>query len=179
MKKTSVNIPEKSLWYLFICGGIILLIILVGIFPLYKVKANSADKIKRLENQLVAQKELGPIYLILTKTMENKKKRVLPNPEIKTISREKAENFPDMFKEITEKSGLRMVSITPDLSSLTGNTSFLVQNAIVRGDFAGFRKLLIELGEVSYVKKIEEVSMRQLPGSMELKAKIWLAVSGD
>jgi len=48
----------------------------------------------------------------------------------------------------------------------------------VRGEFADFRNLLIELGKVPYLEKIEEISVRQLPDTMELKAEIWLAVTG-
>jgi hypothetical protein len=53
-----------------------------------------------------------------------------------------------------------------------------LQHAVVRGEFADFRNLLIELGKVPYLEKIEEISVRQLPDTMELKAEIWLAVTG-
>lgn len=176
MKKINFSMPEKSIWYLFVCGGIILLIVLAGIFPLYKINANSSLEIKRLEDQLAAQKDLGPIHLALTKAVKEKKDPALPNPTRKPVSREEAGKFPDVFKAIAEKAGLRFVSITPDLSRLNGAPPFLLQSAVIRGDFANFRKLLIHLGEIPYLEKIEEVSLEQLPHTMEMKIKIWLAV---
>jgi len=61
---------------------------------------------------------------------------------------------------------------------LTEKPPYLLQHAVVRGEFADFRNLLIELGKVPYLEKIEEISVRQLPDTMELKAEIWLAVTG-
>jgi hypothetical protein len=176
MKKFNLDIPEKSIWYLFVCGGIILLIVLAGVLPLYKINANTSREIKKMEYQLAAQKDLGPIYLTLTKAMKEKKDPALPNPARKPVSREEAGKFPDVFKALTEKSGLRFVSITPDLSKLNSNPPFLLQTAVVRGDFANFRNLLLQLGEITYLEKIEEVSLEQLTYTMEMKIKIWLAV---
>ena len=178
MKKLNLNMPEKSLGYLFVCGGIILLVFLLGIFPLYKYNDNNLNQIKKLENQLVAQKELGPIYLTLLKTKEKKETRILPNPKKTTISREESGKFQDVFKTITGKSQLRIVSLTPDLSKLTGTPSFLLHSAVLRGEFANFRKMMIELGEVPYLDRIEEISIQQLPDSMEFKLKIWIAIGG-
>lgn len=178
MNKFNFNIPQKSLWYLLVCGGIILSLVLAGIFPLYRYNAIQAKEIKNLESQLRAQGELGPIYLKLTATMKNKKEFTLPYPVKRAVLREEAGKFPDVFKAIAEKSGLRMVSITPDLRMLTEKPPYLLQHAVVRGEFADFRNLLIELGKVPYLEKIEEISIRQLPDTMELKAEIWLAVTG-
>lgn len=178
MKKLNLNMPEKSLSYLFVYGGIILLFVLLGIFPLYKYNDNNLNKIKILENQLVAQKELGPIYLTMLKTMGGEEARLLPNPQKTTISREESGKFQDVFKTITGKSHLRIVALTPDLSKLTGTPPFLLHSAVLRGEFADFRKMLIELGEVPYLDRIEEISIQQLPDSMEFRLKIWIAIGG-
>ncbi len=178
MKKLNLNIPEKSLGYLFVCGGIILLVVLLGIFPLYKINDNKSNETKKMENLLAAQKDLGPIYLTLSKTMEKKEARVLPNPPKITVSREEAGKFQDVFKTITGKTNLRTISLTPDLSKLTANPPFLVQSAVLRGEFANFRKMLIELGGVPYLDKIEEISIQQFPDSMEFRLKMWIAIGG-
>ncbi|HDQ04165.1 MAG TPA: hypothetical protein ENN23_06300 [Deltaproteobacteria bacterium] len=176
MKKPKFDIPEKSIWYLFVCGAIILILLLVVFFPLYKYNSGIAREVAGLENQLLAQKELAPIYAALIKAKENKKEHLLPNPKRTKLSREEATKFPEAFKQIAQKSNLRMVSITPDLSRLSDGTPFLLQSAVLRGDIADFRKMLIELGAVPYMDGIEEISMQQLAGSVELKIKIRLAI---
>jgi hypothetical protein len=176
MNKFKLDIPEKSLWYLIICGGIIALFILIGIFPLYQYNTYSNNEIKKMEYQLEAQKELGPIYLTLLKTMENKDPRVLPNPPKTTIPRAESGKFQNALKTIAEKSGLRIISSTPDLSALVGSPPFLLHNAVLRGEFANFRKMLIELGSLPYLDRIEEIRIQQYPDSMEFRIKIWIAL---
>ena len=176
MNKFKIDIPEKSLWYLIICGGIILLLLLVVIFPIHRYQANSAGEVKKMEYQIEAQKELGPIYLTLLKTMENKDPRVLPNPPKTTIPRAETGKFQNALKTIAEKSGLRTISLTPDLSTLTNSSTSLLYNAVLKGEFANFRKMLIELGALPYLDRIEEIRIQQNPDSMEFRIKIWLAL---
>jgi hypothetical protein len=176
MNKFKLDIPEKSLWYLIICGGIILLFLLVVIFPINRYQANRAGEVKKMEYQIEAQKELGPIYLTLLKTTENKNPRVLPNPPKTTISRAEADKFQNAFKTIAEKFGLRIVSSTPDMSTLTSSSQFLLHNAVLKGEFANFRKMLIGLGALPYLDRIEEIRIQQYPDAMEFRIKIWIAI---
>ena len=46
MKKINLNIPERSISYLIICGGIVVIFVLVVIFPLYRYTSNQAGEIK-------------------------------------------------------------------------------------------------------------------------------------
>ncbi len=176
MNKFKLDIPEKSLWYLIICGGIILLFLLVVIFPINRYQANRAGEVKKMEYQIEAQKELGPIYLTLLKTTENKNPRVLPNPPKTTIPRAESGKFQNALKVIAEKSGLRIVSSMPDLSTLTSSSQFLLYNAVLKGEFANFRKMLIGLGTLPYLDRIEEIRIQQNPDSMEFRIKIWIAI---
>jgi hypothetical protein len=47
---------------------------------------------------------------------------------------------------------------------------------VLKGEFADFRKMLIELGAVPYLDKIEEISYTQGTESMEFKMKVWIAL---
>jgi hypothetical protein len=176
MKKINLNIPEKSFSYLIICGGIVVILVLVGIFPLYRYISNQAGEIKKIQYQIEEQKGLGPAYLNLKKAMERKDLQVLPNPKKTTISREEAAKFQNVFRNVAGKSGLMTVSLTPDLSTMTGSSKFLLHNAVVKGEFANFRKMLIALSAIPYLDRIEEIRIQQHSDSMEFRIKIWLAL---
>ena len=77
---------------------------------------------------------------------------------------------------IAKKSGLTVVSITQDMNTAVGSSASFLHNIILKGEFAGFRKMLIELGSVPYLDKIEEVNIQQNTDSMEFKMKVWIAV---
>ena len=176
MKKFNINIDQDSFWYIVTYGGIIFLFVLVGIFPLYHYNSNLIEGNKKLKNQIEEQKELGPTYLTLLKVMNNKDLRVLPNSEKKTISRGEAGKFQDDVRMIAGKAGLMMVSFKPDLSTSEGSSASLLHNVVLKGEFANLRKMLIGLGSVPYLDRIEEISIQQNPDSMEFRMKIWIAL---
>ena len=177
MKKFNLNIPERSIWFLVICAGIILIIGILGIFPLYRFNVNGTNEVKKLKYQIEEQKELGPIYLAMLKTIEHKDVRVLPNPNKTAIPRKDAGKFQNVFRIIAGKSGLITVSLTPDLNTVTNSSKLLLYNVVMKGEFANFRKMLIGLGAVSYLDRIEEIRIQQHSDSMEFSMKIWINVS--
>jgi len=176
MNKFNINRHQDSFWYIVIYSGIIFLFVLVGIFPLYHYNSNLIEKNKELKNQIEEQKELKPVYLNLFNTLNNKDLRILPNPEKKTIPRVEAGKFQDDIRTIAGRAGLMTVSLTPDLSTLAGSSTSLLHNVVLKGEFASFRKMLIGLGAVPYLDRIEEISVQQGTDSMEFKMKVWIAV---
>ncbi len=177
MKIINLGIPEKSVTYLMICSGIIVIIVLVGIFPLYRYTSNQAAEIKKIEYQIEEQKGLGPVSLNIQKAMESKDLKVLPNPKKTTISREEAAKFQNVFRSIAGQSGLMTISLTPDLNSMAGSSKFFLHNAVLKGEFVNFRKMLIDLSAIPYLDRIEEIRIQQNSDSMEFRIKIWLALS--
>ena len=176
MNKFNINIRQNSFWYIVTYSGIILLIFLVGIFPLYHSNSNLINGNKKLKNQIEEQKELGPVYLSLLKVTNNKDLRVLPNPKKITIPREEAGKFQDDIRMIARKYGLTMVSLKPDLNTSSGSSASLLHNVVLKGEFANLRKMLIGLGAVPYLDRIEEINIQQYPDSMEFRMKIWIAL---
>ena len=170
------NINQDRIWRIVIYIGIVVLIVLLGIFPLYNYNSNLLEKNKELKNQIEEQKELKPVYLNLLNALNNKDVLVLPNPEKKAIPRAEAGKFQEDIRTIAGHSGLRMVSFTPDLSAAAGSSTSLLHNVILKGEFANFRKMLIGLGVFPYLDRIEEINIQQNPDSMEFRMKIWIAL---
>ena len=69
-----------------------------------------------------------------------------------------------------------MVSLKPDLSTSAASSAFLLHNVVLKGEFTNLRKMLIGLGAVPYLDRIEEINIQQNPGSMEFRMKIWIAL---
>ena len=170
------KIPEESIKSLIIYPGIILFVILLVIIPLYKSNSDANNDIKKLKSQIEEQKSFGNIFLVLKKSMKNKESKILPNPAKTTLPRQDAGKFQDVFREVAIKSGLMMVSLTPDLNTLTSNSTNHLYNGVLKGEFASFRNMLVGLGGISYLDKIEEINIQQYPDSMEFRMKIWIAL---
>ena len=171
-----LKIPQESIKSLIIYPGIILFVILLVIVPLYKSNSNTNNDIKKLKSQIEEQKSYGNIFSVLTKSMKNKDSKILPNPPQTTLPRQDAGKFQEVFRTAAVNSGLMTVSLAPDLSTLTSNSTYHLYNAVVKGEFANFRNLLVGLGGISYLDKIEEIHIQQYPDSMEFRMKIWIAL---
>lgn len=177
MKNININIHQKnSILYLVIYGGIILIIILVGILPYYLKIASQVKENDKLKYQIKEQKELGPVYQTLINSNENKNVFVLPHPEKTALPRSEAQKFQTDFQNAAKKSGLKVVSFTPDINtSASPSTSFL-HNIVLKGELANLRRMLIELGSIPYLDRIEEINIQQNTSSMEFKTKVWIAI---
>jgi len=176
MKKFKLDIPKTTINYVIICGGIIVIFLLVGLFPMYRYNIYQAGEIKKTKDQIVEIKAMGPIYLSLQNEMEIKDLYNLPNPKKTTITREEAAKFPSVFMDVVRQSGLVAVSLTPDSSNTTGSAKFLLYNAVVKGNFSNLRNMLIALSAISYLDRIEDIRISQRADYMEYKIQIWLAL---
>ena len=176
-QKIKTMIPRHTLIYLLVCLSGLLIIVFAGIIPNYISLAGLDRKIISVQFQLEEQNNLYPIYQLLKNRSQHKALMVLPFPARNRLSREVINLFPTTFKDIAKKAGMGAISISPDLNSLTDDSKFLIVNAVIRGDFFNFRKLLIGLGEVPYLERVEEIQVQQNQDIMEFKMKIRLALA--
>ncbi|MDD4357101.1 MAG: hypothetical protein PHN98_07595 [Smithellaceae bacterium] len=177
INKIKQTIPSNSLGYILICGGILVIIVLLIIFPLNRVNAGRAKDIKKLQDQIEEQKGLGQVYQMAQSDTGKKSEFILANPARTTLSRQETEKFQKSFREEAQKANLMIMSLMPDTGSMGVGSKYLIYNATVKGEFANFRKLLVGLGEMPYIEQIEEMNMKQDSDSMEFSLKIGIALA--
>lgn len=174
MNLSKYGIPERSIWYIVICGGIIAIIFLIGIIPVNRYNAKSNENIKKISEQIKQQAELKPQYSMLSVILEKKQELVLPSPKPAPIERVQAGKFQQDFRMIAGQAGLTVVSATPDTANLTGESRYLLHNAVIKGALSGMRRMLIELGGIPYLSHIEEIDIQQQRDGLECRMKIWI-----
>lgn len=177
MSLSKYVIPERSFWYIVICGGIIAIICLIGIIPVYRHNANANKDIEKTKEQIKQQVELKPQYSMLSAVLEKKRELALPNPQRTPIPRDQASKFQQDFRTLAGKAGLTVVSVTPDMANLTGESQFLLYNAVVKGELKKMRSMFIELGDISYLSRIDEIDIHQQRDGLECKMKIWIELA--
>lgn len=177
MKKININIHQKnSILYLVIYGGLVLIIILVVILPYYLKISNQIKENDKLKYQIKQQKELGPVYKTLNGNIENNNALVLPHPEKTALPRTDTRKFQNDFQFAAKKSGLKIVSFTPDINTSASPSASFLYNIVLKGELADLRRILIELGSIPYLDRIEEINIQQNTGPMEFKMKVWTAI---
>lgn len=177
MIKKIIRFPANSVSYILICGGIVVLVILLGIIPLHRYSSSRAEEVKIIRDQIQEQKDLKAVYQLLEGASTKKEVLSLPNPPKERLRRQDVAKFQDAFRIEAKGSGLLVVALTPDTKSLTGDSRYLIYNAIMKGDFADFRKMLVGLGALPYIDQIQETGIRQSSDSMEFRLRIAVALA--
>ena len=176
-KLRMMMIPKQTLTNMTICLAGLLVIVLVGIIPNIISSVSLDRKINSVKFQLEEQDKLYPVRQLLKNNAQHKGLMVLPFPARDRLSRKLIDLFPATFKDMAKKAGMDVISISPDLNSLSDNSKVLIVNAAVKGDFFNFRKLLVNLGEIPYSERVEEIDIQQTQDSMEFRMKIRLALA--
>ena len=177
MKNFNLNAQQKkSILYAVICSGIVLIIVLVGILPYSFKVSNQQNENEKLTSQIKEQRELGPVYKTLTGNVEQTDVLILPHAQKTALPRQDITIIHKDFQAATQKSGLKIISYAPEINTSASPSASFLHNLELKGELAGFRKLLIALGALPYVERIEEISIQQNAGAMDFKMKIWTAV---
>ena len=81
----------------------------------------------------------------------------------------------DQIKAIARVYNLELQEITPDVNSLKETSGYLLIRLVVTGDFFSFREFLIDLGAIPSMVHMEEMRIRSIEESREIRLKVWLA----
>ncbi|MBU3949837.1 MAG: hypothetical protein KJ826_16665 [Proteobacteria bacterium] len=176
-KIKNLMIPKRTLIYMTVCLFGLFITVFIGIVPNWISLMSLDRKITNLQLQLEEKKQIYPIYNLLKNNDRQNYSMALPFPAKNKLLRESIDLFPDILKSISKEAGMDAISISPDLNLLSTGSKFLIVNAVIRGDFLNFRKLLIGLGKVPYSESVEEIQIQQKKDAMEFKLKIRLALA--
>lgn len=176
-KKLSDIIPSTSISYLVICGGIVIILILLGVIPFHRYNAARSNDVKSLQAQIAEQKQYQQAYQSLQAIFETEKTQKLPNPVKTKLPRMEVNKFQDVFQAEVKRSGLSTVSLMPDMKTISAGSPAMLFNVTTKGQFANLRQLLINLGSITYIDKVEDINITQQQDSMEFKMKIWIALA--
>jgi hypothetical protein len=172
-KKLNINIPQRSVAYMLICLTGVLVFVLVGIIPMQRSLSGLDEDIKQSQFKIEEQRNLLPLYASLKKSLERKDKgTVLPFPKKAGLPKEQIGRIPVAFRDVARRANMNVVSISPELNSLSVGSQTMLVNMIVKGNFLGLRKLLVGLGSIAFVDYIEEIHVKSGLNSMEVDMKV-------
>jgi hypothetical protein len=169
-----IKFSQRSIFYFALLGVVILVIILLMIYPDYHTLAALDKNIKQLNTKIETQKLLFPLFQKMLTEIDLKLPKGMAFPKEEKLTQEKAESIVSIFHELADKSGLKVVEVSPDVESTLNGSGFLLMNVVVKGDFFKLREFLVALGSLSYLEKIEQIKLQNIEGGKEIRLKIWL-----
>lgn len=169
------TIPMQSIRYLVICAGGLFGFILLAILPTYQANVTLEGKIVKLKAEIEDQKTLYPLYLDLVKKSQIKPSSDLPFPKQEKLSKDETGTISDLFQELARKNSFNVISIVPDVGSLTDGAGRLKLEAVMTGQFMNLRNFLLQMGEIPYLDVIDGIQIRTIGDSKEFRFSIWVA----
>jgi Tfp pilus assembly protein PilO len=174
--KLDIGIPQQSIIYIGLCLIGVLIFILAGILPASRTLAEMENRTATARYRLEEQKILSPFYQTLIEWEGKKESEILPLPEKGKLPQAKINTLPLNLSNAARMSGMSLVSAIPNLKALVGDAQFMPVSVVLRGDFADFRRFLINLGGLPYVERIEEITIQEKPGAREYRLILWVAI---
>jgi hypothetical protein len=165
----------QSVRYAVICLGGIIGFVMLSIFPTHRAIVTTDKKIAALTEKVEEQKVLYPLFKDLLEKSKSETPSQLPFPKSAKLSKEETEDISSFFQELARQNGFSVETIVPDVVSLTDGSGYLMLDAVLRGEFLKFRNLLLQLGEIPYLEKIESIQIRTVEDLKEFRLKLWIA----
>ena len=175
MKNINSILTGQSLIYFLICGVGIFVFVMLIIIPTQKTSAELDRDIEKLSARIDEQRILKPVFDNLLKQVKKKGPTDLPAPQKVKMARGDIHKISERLLEIARGYDLKLHDIQTDVNALEKNAEYLLIRIHATGDFINFREFLVDLGNIPSFEHIEEIQIRAIENSRELKLKIWLA----
>jgi hypothetical protein len=172
MKIANIDIPAQSA---FIAGaGLALLgaFALIAIYPAHLGLTGMESEITAVSRRIEEQKILAPIYREFVKEATD-----VPKPaNTEKITTDQVNKLVDVFGKTGTKSGLSVVSVTPDPESLAKRSKLLSVTLVMRGELDQIRAFLSEISSLSFVDTLETIRIQTAKDAKELYVVAWLTL---
>ena len=171
------KLPARSVTIFLISAAVIAAVILLVVLPTYRYIGVMDTKIERTRQRIDAEKRLLPLYQELVKRAQTEVQTKLALPERKPMPRGDLDMVPSIMAGLAARSGMEVISASPDVATLSSGSKNVLVNAAIRGNFFSYRRYLVELGKLPFVDRIEEVQIQQKEPEKEYQMKLWVNVS--
>ena len=174
-KKAPASAVTQSMFLVIICGVGILAFVFMIILPYNRAATELDQDISTLKNRIDEQRILLPVFNNLINLTQQPQTSILPTPKKEKLAREDINAILALLQEFAQHNALKVVEVTPDINSISDSSGYLMTRLILQGDFLNFRNFMLDLGTIPSLERIEEVAIRPIEGSREMRLKIWLA----
>ncbi len=177
IRSTIQKYPRRSVNFLLFCLAGVFLFVFGGVAPAYLNHVYLNQKINEARHKIEENKALQPLFQSL-RSVPKSPSHTLTMPRRVVLHKSDIEELNSSFREIARQSGMKVVSMFPELAS-GGDSRGMVVNLSLRGDFENFRNVLKMLGELPYVDRIDEFAIQRAGNSraLDITMKILVAMN--
>lgn len=175
IKRITDIFPAQSLILILMCVVGMLVFIFLFILPTQRTSAELDKRIEEKQGQIDRQQILKPVFERMLVKATTKSPTRLPMVEKAKLSRGDMKKISTQIQSLIQRNNLQLKEITPDVNSSKERPGYLLIRLAVTGDFFNFRKFLLDLASIPAMVHMQQVTIRSIEESREMKVKIWLA----
>lgn len=170
------KIPGRSVMYLVLCVVILIIFYFAALYPQQRSLDAIGTKTAQVAVLIEKQKALLPLYEEMVKRGEGAIRGTLPVPDIEAIPRGDIDAISRLFKKVADESGMQVVSVRPDVLTLTNQSDDMLVTIHLRGGFLDFRRFLVGVGGDPSLRRIEGIEIGQESGHKDYSLTVRLAI---
>lgn len=167
--------PLQSIVLFLVCAAGLLLFFLLVILPSQKLQAEYDRDIAALKSRIEEQKILLPVFKNLLEKSKAPQPAKLPSAGKRKLTRSEVGAAPRLVRQAAENAGLRVKELSLDVNSVADASGRVAVQFAAAGQFAEFRKLLMELAALPYLDSLDEIEIGAAEGGEEISMRILLA----
>lgn len=170
------SIPPQIVVKLAACVLTLALLVMAILLPQQGAIKGLRSDIAKAQADVLRQNALLPTYVQLqTQVLKGLPKAIPPLRELH-LTKDRITDIQDIFRQAAETRGVFPESITPDPSSLAENGDALSVHCIFHGRFDALRGLLLDLGAVSSLRTVENITVREEGQEAMMQLTAWLTL---
>jgi hypothetical protein len=176
-KSQFIEIIKPNYKFIVSCCVISTIILLAGIWPYQRYIADQNNEINLLQYQIKEQEALSPVLktLIESGDVSGNELLMIEQEQSDGIIPKDTSTISEMFKKFARKAGLSIISLAPELNSLTKDSKYLPFEMQLHGDLIGLRNFLVSIGRIHCLEHIETIDIYSRGRMKEYYLKIWTA----
>jgi Tfp pilus assembly protein PilO len=175
-KNQIIDIIKPNFTYIASCCGLIIITLLAGIWPYQKIISDQQEEINTLTYQIKEQETLSPVLQTLIESANLSGNELLMMEEDQAdIVPQDTSSISQNFKQSALKSGLRVLSLVPELKSLTKDSRYLPFEMQLHGSLNGLRSFLMTIGRFHFFEHIETIDIYSRGRMKEYFLKVWVS----
>jgi hypothetical protein len=170
------QLPRRSIIYMLVCGGGVLLFCLIGIFPNLRVISDLDDEIAILNHKISEQKILFPVFKKMLSRIERPEKRQDTVNTREKLKRDQIAGFSTILENLAQKSGLDIVGNTIDIRRFKEKGGFMEMNFSFNGSLDEFRLFFIRMIAMPYDIRVGRLEIQPLSEKKIFQLSLFLAL---
>jgi hypothetical protein len=175
-KNQLIDVIRPNFPYIASCCGLIVITLLAGIWPYQKITSDQQEEINALMYQIKEQEALSPVLqtLIEGANMSGNELLMMEKDQPDIVPQDTS-SISQYFKQSALKSGLSVLSLVPDLRSLTKDSRYLLFEMQLHGSLNGLRSFLMTIGRLQFLEHIEIIDIYSRGRIKEYYLKVWVS----